>query len=161
MATKSAAKKQPTVIPVSEDERAKALEMAKSQLTKKFGDGIIMKLGENTHMNISAVHTGSIALDMALGIGGVRRDESSKSTVPNPRVKPPLPFTSWPRCRRRAARRPSLMPSTRSTRSMPRLSALILITCSSPSPTRARTRWKSARCLFARARFRPSSSTRI
>lgn len=76
MATKSAAKKQPTVIPVSEDERAKALEMAKSQLTKKFGDGIIMKLGENTHMNISAVHTGSIALDMALGIGGVRRDES-------------------------------------------------------------------------------------
>lgn len=71
MATKSAAKKQPTVIPVTEEERVKALDTAKSQLTKKFGEGIIMKLGENTHMNVQAVHTGSIALDMALGIGGV------------------------------------------------------------------------------------------
>lgn len=61
------------VAPVADEDRAKALEMAKSQLTKKFGDGIIMKLGENTHMNIQAVRTGSIALDMALGIGGVPR----------------------------------------------------------------------------------------
>ncbi len=72
MATKTTVKKN-SAVPVTEDDRAKALEMAKSQLTKKFGDGIIMKLGENTHMNVSAVHTGSIALDMALGIGGVPR----------------------------------------------------------------------------------------
>lgn len=71
MATKTTKKPAAPVMPVGDDDRAKALEMAKSQLTKKFGDGIIMKLGENTHMNVQAVHTGSIALDMALGIGGV------------------------------------------------------------------------------------------
>ncbi|MBR6708164.1 MAG: DNA recombination/repair protein RecA, partial [Clostridia bacterium] len=65
--------KKVTTVPIADDEKAKALEMAKSQLTKRFGDGIIMKLGENTHMNVQAVHTGSIALDMALGIGGVPR----------------------------------------------------------------------------------------
>ncbi|MBR7184311.1 MAG: recombinase RecA [Clostridia bacterium] len=74
MATKT---KKPTAqagdLPTTAEERAKALEFAKSQLTKKFGDGIIMKLGENTHMNVSAVRTGSIALDTALGIGGVPR----------------------------------------------------------------------------------------
>ena len=71
MASKNNKKPLAPVAPVADEDRAKALEMAKSQLTKKFGDGIIMKLGENTHMNVQAVHTGSIALDMALGIGGV------------------------------------------------------------------------------------------
>lgn len=71
MATKNTKKPAAPVAPVADEDRAKALEMAKSQLQKKFGDGIIMKLGENTHMNVQAVHTGSIALDMALGIGGV------------------------------------------------------------------------------------------
>ncbi len=71
MASKNTKKPIAPVAPVADEDRAKALEMAKSQLTKKFGDGIIMKLGENTHMNVQAVHTGSIALDMALGIGGV------------------------------------------------------------------------------------------
>ena len=54
-------------------ERAKALITALAQLEKDFGKGTIMKLGENTHMEVHAVHTGSIALDMALGIGGVTK----------------------------------------------------------------------------------------
>ena len=73
MATKTTVKKPLINTGATDEERAKALATAKQQLTKRFGEGIIMKLGENTHMNVSAVHTGSIALDMALGIGGVPR----------------------------------------------------------------------------------------
>lgn len=71
-------------------EKMKALETAISQLEKDFGQGTIMKLGENAHMEVQAVHTGSIALDMALGIGGLPRgriieifgpESSGKTTV--------------------------------------------------------------------------------
>jgi len=73
MATKTTVKKPLINTGATDEERAKALATAKQQLTKRFGEGIIMKLGENTRMNVSAGHTGSIALDMALGIGGVPR----------------------------------------------------------------------------------------
>ena len=71
-------------------EKAKALSTALAQLEKDFGKGTIMKLGENTHMEVQAVHTGSISLDMALGIGGVPKgriieifgpESSGKTTV--------------------------------------------------------------------------------
>ncbi len=54
-------------------EKQKALEMALSQIEKQFGKGAIMKLGENTHMNIESISTGAITLDVALGVGGVPR----------------------------------------------------------------------------------------
>ena len=91
MAMKAAKK---TGIMVNENadksEKAKALNTALAQLEKDFGKGTIMKLGENTHMEVQAVHTGSIALDMALGIGGVPKgriieifgpESSGKTTV--------------------------------------------------------------------------------
>ncbi len=53
------------------EERKKALETAISQIEKNFGKGTIIKMGENPKMNVSAVSTGSISLDMALGIGGL------------------------------------------------------------------------------------------
>ena len=53
------------------EERKKALETAISQIEKSFGKGTIIKMGENPKMNVSAVSTGSISLDMALGIGGI------------------------------------------------------------------------------------------
>ena len=71
-------------------EKQKALEMALSQIEKQFGKGAIMKLGENTHMNVEAISTGALALDLALGVGGVPRgriveiygpESSGKTTV--------------------------------------------------------------------------------
>jgi recombination protein RecA len=71
-------------------EKLKALDTAIAQLEKDFGQGTIMKLGENTHMEVQSVHTGSIALDFALGIGGLPRgriveifgpESSGKTTV--------------------------------------------------------------------------------
>jgi len=43
------------------------------QIEKQFGKGAVMKLGENTHLNIEAIPTGAISLDIALGIGGIPR----------------------------------------------------------------------------------------
>ncbi len=53
--------------------RVVALERALSDITKRFGDGAIMRLGEATHMQVEVVPTGSVALDLALGVGGVPR----------------------------------------------------------------------------------------
>ncbi len=54
-------------------EKKKALEVALSQIEKQFGKGSVMKLGEYKAMNVEAIPTGSLALDIALGIGGVPR----------------------------------------------------------------------------------------
>ena len=52
-------------------ERRKALDMALAQIEKQFGKGSVMRLGENTKMQVDAIPTGSMALDAALGIGGL------------------------------------------------------------------------------------------
>ncbi len=64
-------KKKTEVEKESADGREAARKKAISQITKKYGQGSIMKLGENTQMQVSAIPTGSLSLDFALGIGGV------------------------------------------------------------------------------------------
>ena len=54
-------------------EKKKALEAALGQIEKQFGKGSIMKLGEYQEMNVEAIPTGALGLDIALGIGGVPR----------------------------------------------------------------------------------------
>jgi len=54
-------------------EREKALDRALDSLTKRFGDGAIMCLGEATHLDVDVIPTGSLSLDIALGVGGVPR----------------------------------------------------------------------------------------
>ena len=51
----------------------KALEMALSQIEKQFGKGAIMRLGSDRTMDIDVVSTGSLGLDIALGVGGLPR----------------------------------------------------------------------------------------
>jgi recombination protein RecA len=71
-------------------ERDKALEMAMGQIEKQFGKGAIMKMGDKLDLNIEAIPTGALALDIALGIGGLPRgrvveiygpESSGKSTL--------------------------------------------------------------------------------
>jgi recombination protein RecA len=71
-------------------ERDKALDVALSQIDKQFGKGSVMKMGDTTHMAIEAVSTGALALDLALGIGGLPKgrivevygpESSGKSTL--------------------------------------------------------------------------------
>jgi recombination protein RecA len=59
--------------PALDPGRRNALEKTLTDLTKRFGDGAIMRLGEAKHMNVESIPTGSLALDLALGIGGVPR----------------------------------------------------------------------------------------
>ena len=54
-------------------EKKKALEIALGQIEKQFGKGSVMKLGEYQDMNIEAIPTGALSLDIALGIGGIPR----------------------------------------------------------------------------------------
>lgn len=71
-------------------DRRAALDMALRQIEKQFGKGSIMKLGESTHMKVEVVPSGSLALDIALGIGGLPKgriievygpESSGKTTV--------------------------------------------------------------------------------
>lgn len=85
-----AKKKTAAARPVADGDKKKALETALSQIEKDFGKGTIMKLGENTHMQVDSIPTGSLTLDLALGIGGIPRgriieifgpESSGKTTV--------------------------------------------------------------------------------
>ncbi len=58
---------------IENTEKKKALEAALGQIEKQFGKGSVMKLGDFTAMNIEAIPTGAMSLDMALGIGGIPR----------------------------------------------------------------------------------------
>jgi recombination protein RecA len=89
MATKKTTKKSPTA-QLAGDEKQKALATAIAQIEKDFGKGTIMKLGDNARMSVQGIPTGSLTLDLALGIGGVPRgriieifgpESSGKTTV--------------------------------------------------------------------------------
>ncbi len=70
--------------------KARALDIALSNIEKQFGKGSVVRLGQSTRLNIDAISTGSIALDMALGVGGIPRgriteiygtESSGKTTI--------------------------------------------------------------------------------
>ena len=56
-----------------EEGREKALETTLANIKKRYGEGAIMKLGQATHLNVEVIPTGSLALDIALGVGGIPR----------------------------------------------------------------------------------------
>ena len=56
-----------------EDSKKKALELALQQIEKNYGKGAVMRLGQNSAMNVECIPTGSLMLDAALGIGGLPR----------------------------------------------------------------------------------------
>jgi recombination protein RecA len=58
---------------MKENERHRALETALRNIHKRYGEGSIMRMGQATHLEIESIPTGSLALDLALGVGGVPR----------------------------------------------------------------------------------------
>ncbi len=93
MARKSGANDTPINIPMPsamDEARHAVLEKALSDITKRYGEGSIMRMGEAHHMTIEAIPTGSLSLDIALGIGGIPRgriteifgpESSGKTTI--------------------------------------------------------------------------------
>ena len=89
MKAKTQSKPVPSQI-IDKEEKLKAIEGAISQIEKDYGKGTIMRMGEAPELEVSAISTGSLTLDMALGIGGVPRgriveiygpESSGKTTV--------------------------------------------------------------------------------
>jgi len=60
------------------EERDRALEVAMAQIKKEYGDGAVMRLGEASHLAVEVIPTGSLALDRALGVGGIPRGRVSE-----------------------------------------------------------------------------------
>ena len=58
---------------IKPEDKRKALETALTQIKKQFGEGAVMRLGQNNGMHVDAIYTGSLSLDLALGIGGLPR----------------------------------------------------------------------------------------
>lgn len=90
MAKKELAKKAAVVRAATEEDKKTALEGALKQIEKKYGAGAVMRLGQTKTLNVDAIPTGSMTLDLALGIGGVPRgriveiygpESSGKTTV--------------------------------------------------------------------------------
>ncbi|MDE6833012.1 MAG: recombinase RecA [Ruminococcus sp.] len=90
MAKKELAKKTPVVRNTTNEGKKLALENAIKQIEKKYGAGAVMRLGQTETLNVDAIPTGSMRLDMALGIGGVPKgriveiygpESSGKTTV--------------------------------------------------------------------------------
>ena len=97
----------PTPAAAPNSEKKRAIEAAMSQIERMYGKGAIMRLGDSQDIQVDVIPTGSLALDLALGVGGVPGGASWRSTGLSPPARPPWPSTSWPRPRSGAAKRPS------------------------------------------------------
>jgi recombination protein RecA len=82
--------KKPPANPEMDEARTIALDKALVDITKRYGDGSIMRLGESHHLEVEAIPTGSLSLDIALGVGGIPRgritevfgpESSGKTTI--------------------------------------------------------------------------------
>src|SRR5947209_16894402 len=70
---KNVSERSNSAVPVATSERERAIDLALQQIERRFGKGAIMKLGEISKIRVEVIPTGSIALDIALGVGGVPR----------------------------------------------------------------------------------------
>ena len=68
--------------------KAKALDAAMAQIERQFGKGTVMRMGDQERVAIPSISTGSLGLDIALGIGGLPKGASAKYTARSRRVKP-------------------------------------------------------------------------
>jgi recombination protein RecA len=77
-------------MPMDDEGRKKALDAALEDLTKRFGDGAVVRLGDAAHLEIDTIPSGSLTVDIALGVGGMPRgrvvevygpESSGKTTI--------------------------------------------------------------------------------
>lgn len=98
-------KSKPKVVKMTDaEEKKKALESVFSVIEKEYGTGSIMKLGDANSVDVEVIPTGSLTLDMALGVGGLPRGRVIEIYGLNLQVRQPLHFTLWQRHRKWAVR---------------------------------------------------------
>lgn len=74
------------------EEKRKALNLTLNQIEKQFGKGSVMLLGDGAKLDLDVISTGSLDLDIALGIGGVPRGRIIEILDLNPLVRQPWPY---------------------------------------------------------------------
>ena len=140
MATKKAAYEAPA--PASD--KKKALDTALAQIEKTYGKGAVMRLGDRPEMVVDAIPTGSLALDAALGIGGVPRGRIIEVYGPESSGKTTLALHILAEAQKAGRRSGLCGRGARAwTRSMPPLWGWTSIPCWSPSRTPASRPWRS------------------
>jgi len=77
-----------------DEARRAVLEKALSDITKRYGEGSIIRLGESRQLKVEAIPTGSLSLDIALGVGGIPRARVTEIFGPESSGKPPSACTS-------------------------------------------------------------------
>ena len=98
-------KSKPKVVKMTDaEEKKKALESVFSVIEKEYGTGSIMKLGDANSVDVEVIPTGSLTLDMALGVGGLPRGRVIEIYGPESSGKTTVDFTLWQRHRKWAAR---------------------------------------------------------
>ncbi len=113
-----------------DDNKAKALAAALSQIEKQFGKGSIMRMGDgNVERDIETVSIGSLRLDIALGLGGLPRGRVVEIYGPESSGKTTLTLQVIAEMQSSAAPPRSSTPNMRSTSAMPRNSASTSRTC--------------------------------
>ena len=122
-------KKIPAVAAPSGSDKKKALETAIAKIEKDYGKGTIMRLGDDISVNVEALSTGSLSLDLALGIGGIPKGRIVEIYGPEASGKTTLALHAVASAQKAGATPPI---STSSTRSSP--------------PTPAPSAWTSTVC---------------
>ena len=155
MAAKTKAKEK-AAVPADKDE---ALSTAIKLLEKQYGKGTVMRLGDNQGLNVEAISTGSLSLDIATGIGGLPRGRIVEIYGPESSGKTTLALHCVAEKKKKGgeaafidaehALDPTL--SMLLTLFTPQISALTLIHCSFPSPITASRLLKLPRLSFAQA----------
>ena len=133
-------------------DKKKALAAALSQIEKQFGKGSVMRLGENTGMTVEHIPTGSIGLDLALGIGGLPRGRIIEIYGPESSGKTTVALHSVAEAQK--------LGGTAAFRSTPRRSALTSTACLFRSRIPVSRASTSRRRSCARVRSTSSLSTR-
>ena len=90
--------KKPTITP--EEARLEALKTALSTIERKYGQGAVMKLSDSAHVKVAVIPTGSLGLDLALGVGGIPRGRVSEIYGPESSGKTTLSLHVIAECQR-------------------------------------------------------------
>ena len=127
-------------------DRDKALDVALAQIDKQYGKGSVMRLGDETRVPIQVIPTGSIALDVALGIGGLPRGRVIEIYGPESSGKTTVALHAVASARQPAGSRAFIDAEHALDRTTRRRSASTPTRCWSPSPTPGSRRWRSPTC---------------
>lgn len=131
---------------MAKDDKAKALDAAIAQIERQFGKGSVMKLGDHTaNMNVETVPTGSLSLDIALGLGGLPKGRIIEIYGPESSGKTTVALHCVAEVQKQGGLRVLSTRSTRLTRYMRRISVWTLTISTFHSRTAESRRLRSRR----------------